>query len=164
MDIIRLTDQNDPRIAAVCESMLSWWGRKEGFSNEKMETYLRHLVTKEPALPQFYLLIEQGLVVGSFQLSMSDIDVRPDLYPWLINVFVEPNSRGRGYLNEIMETVKAAMDWLGLSRLYLYTNHENLYERYGFRFVSEFKTFIAPDDVQRLYVLSQHGGSGRDPA
>lgn len=155
MDIIRLTEQDDPRIGPVCDAMLSWWGTREGYSREKMLTYLKHLACGGPGLPQFYILVEQERTVGAFQLSMSDIDVRPDLYPWLTNVYVEADSRGRGYLNGIMQTVKAVMERLGLPRIYLYTYHNGLYERYGFRLITEFQTFITPDDIQRLYVLER---------
>ena len=45
-----------------------------------------------------------------YQLSMSDdLNSRPDLYPWLINVYVDEKFRGRNVARELMNTVKENM-------------------------------------------------------
>lgn len=86
-----------------------------------------------------------------YQISMTDIDVRPDIYPWLINVFVSERFRGHGILRQIIKSLHKNMDDLKLDTIYLFTEHENLYEKFGFEFIESFKTYIKNDTDTARY-------------
>ena len=126
-------------------------GEKEGFSKEKMQYYVKNHINPGQALPQTFVLLQEEELAGVYQLSMSDLDVRPDRYPWLINVYIAPTYRGQGGLTLMMESLKETMHSMKIPCVYLYTYHKGLYEKYGFQFVENFHTYINPDDIQRLY-------------
>ena len=42
---------------------------------------------------------------------------------------------------------------MGLTKVYLYTIHIGLYEKYGFKFISEIEMLELDNPVQRLYKL-----------
>ena len=77
---------------------------------------------------------------------------RPDIYPWLTNVYVDEKFRGQGISKILLNSVADNARALGLSKLYLYTKHTNLYERYGWRFVEDVETFEEPH-IQQLFEL-----------
>ena len=63
-------------------------GSKNNDSFEKVKCNLEHSLCTE-RLPQTYVAIIDKEPAGMYQLSMSDdLDSRPDIYPWHINVYV----------------------------------------------------------------------------
>lgn len=91
---------------------------------------------------------------GMYQLAMfDDLESRPDLYPWLINVFVDEKFRGKGVFRALMNTVNGHAKKANLQELYLYTEHVGLYEKFGWKFIGEVKTFREESPIERLYRL-----------
>ncbi len=84
---------------------------------------------------------------------MDDVDSRPDIYPWMISVFVDKNYRGKGVFRAMMESVKNNARKAGLKCLYLYTSYTGLYEKFGWKFVEPINTYRRNSPVERLYVL-----------
>ena len=89
MEIINVTDKNSVYIDTCSSWLMDWWGKKEGFSEEKMNVYIKNMINSNEALPQSFILKENDHIAGCFQLSLSDIDIRPDIYPWLANVYID---------------------------------------------------------------------------
>jgi len=109
---------------------------------------------EEDCLPQTYGLFLDGAIIGMYQFVHEDLFVRPDLYPWLANVYLDPAYRNRGYGTVLMEHIRnTAREGLPFQELFLYTTHTELYERYGWDFVSEIDTFLEHNRMQRLYRL-----------
>jgi len=152
LSIRQIIDPKDPCLPLLCQWLMDWWGHEEGFTKEKMASYIGHSLCKE-RIPQTFVLYLGDTPIGMYQFSMTDIDVRPDLYPWLINVFILPEHRGKGYFHTIMASVTEQAAALGLKELYLFTRHEGLYERFGFVLKDTFPTFLKEGDIQRLYRL-----------
>ena len=102
-------------------------------------------------IPQTYIAILDQEIVGMYQISMFDLDVRPDLYPWLINVYVDEKQRGKGICAALMRNAIKSFERLGLDEVYLYTRHSGLYEKYGWVFMGEIRTFWKEQPIRRLY-------------
>nr|WP_305145040.1 GNAT family N-acetyltransferase [Anaerotignum propionicum] len=148
--VVRLKKDDKCYITKISSWFYHWWGKQEGFSSDKMEAYVLHSLC-EDRIPQTYILLADEELIGVYQLSVMDIDVRPDIYPWLINVYIDKPHRGKGYLNLLMKSAKDNCQQLGIKQIFLYTTHEGLYEKYGLRFEEEFNTFIKGKEIQRLY-------------
>jgi len=84
-------------------------------------------------LPQFYLLIKNDEIIGCVALITNDFISRHDLYPWLASLFIDPEHRGRGYANLLMEHVEQEAKEAGFENIYLTTDHDGYYERYGWK-------------------------------
>lgn len=93
------------------------------------------LETKSP-LPQWYLLMEGNTVIGCAGLITNDFISRMDLWPWLCALYVEEAYRCKGnaglLIAQCIKDAKAA----GFEKLYLCTDHESFYERYGFEYMA----------------------------
>ena len=153
MKIIKLEDSNNLIFEKICEWNYNWWGIRDGKSFEEVRCYLEHSLNKD-RLPQTYVAIIGEEPAGMYQLSMSDdLFSRPDIYPWLINVYVDEKFRGKNVCRELMNTVNENAKKANLHELYLYTNHIGLYEKFGWKLVEEVKTFKKDSPIERLYRL-----------
>ena len=153
MEIIKLEESNNLFFDKICDWYYNWLGIKNNESIEEIKCTFEHSLCKNK-LPQTFIALIDGEPAGMYQLSMSDdLNSRPDLYPWLINVYVDEKFRGRNVARELMNTVKENAKELGLTELYLYTKHIGLYEKFGWKFIEEVKTFKDDSPVERLYKL-----------
>ena len=153
MEIIKLEESNNLFFDKICDWYYNWLGIKNNESIEEIKCTFEHSLCKNK-LPQTFVALIDGEPAGMYQLSMSDdLNSRPDLYPWLINVYVDEKFRGRNVARELMNTVKENAKELGLTELYLYTKHVGLYEKFGWKFIEEVKTFKDDSTVERLYKL-----------
>ena len=91
--IIRLTDAESPLFGAVCGWYEGWLGRANGESTEEIRDTMAHSLCTD-RLPQTFIALLDGEPAGMYQLAIADdLTARPDLYPWLINVYVDTRFR-----------------------------------------------------------------------
>lgn len=153
MEIIKLEDSNNYIFDKLCEWNYNWWGIRNNDSFEAVKCYLEHSLCKD-RIPQTYVALVDNQPVGMYQISMSDdLETRPDIYPWLVNVYVDENFRGKGICKEMMNTVSENAKKMNLTELFLYTKHIGLYEKFGWKFVEEVKTYRNDSPIERLYKL-----------
>ena len=154
MKIIRLTDKNSPEFLSVLEWNYNWWGVPQGKTKAEVKCQMEHSLCTGDKLPQTFVALDGGEPVGVYQLSMvDDLAGRPDIYPWLINVFVPNEHRGKNICREMMNSVKENAKKAGIKELYLYTSHVGLYEKFGWEFVEFVDTFKENSEKERLYKL-----------
>ncbi|HEY2125174.1 MAG TPA: GNAT family N-acetyltransferase [Chthoniobacterales bacterium] len=73
-------------------------------------------------------------LIGTVSLKYCDLDIRPELDPWLGGVFVVPEWRGRGIASLLCRRAMEAAARLTISNLYLWTHSaEGLYLKLGWR-------------------------------
>lgn len=153
MEIIKLESKEHPAFSQVVSWNYNWWGKKNGESLEKLTYLFEHSICKD-GLPQTFVAMDEGVPVGMYQLSMTDdLYGRPDIYPWLINVYVDEAHRGKNICRFLMETVPQKAKEAGIKKLYLYTSHVGLYEKFGWEFQEFVKTFHEDSPEERLYYL-----------
>lgn len=153
MEIKRLESENSEIFDKIVEWNYSWWGEKSGLSYDAVRCQLSHSLCTGNRLPQTVVALDEGRVVGMYQLSMvDDLIGRPDIYPWLINVYVDKAERGKNICRELMQTVPEYAKSAGIETLYLYTSHVGLYEKFGWEF-TEFVDTFKGGEKERLYKL-----------
>jgi len=155
MDLaIRKITQADSNItSAITAWMYEWWGKQLNRSEAEIRLFTESGF-QENRLPQTYGLFLSDTLIGIYQFRLDDMFVRPDIYPWLANVYIDKPYRNRGYSKILLESVKEqALHNLSSSELYLYTKHIGLYEKYGWEFISEIDTYAQQDRFQRLYKM-----------
>ncbi|MDO4493521.1 MAG: GNAT family N-acetyltransferase [Clostridia bacterium] len=160
MRIIRLLTTADPVFPVLCAWYGAWLGEVNGeTAEETAQTMGRSL--NAGRLPQTFVAMEGATPLGMYQLAMADdLTTRPDLYPWLINVYVAPLYRGRRVFRQMMESVPGNARAAGLTELWLYTEHEGLYEKFGWEFCGTAERFRPVRETVRLYRLNICGAAG----
>jgi len=149
LSIHKITDEI--YLDKMTDWLYEWWGKTEGYSCEAVRAYMIHSL-QEQRLPQTYGLFLSGRPVGMYQFTNGDLFPRPDIYPWLANVYIEKACRAKGFGRFLLESVRDNAAKAGLRELYLYTSYNGLYEKFGWKFVQEIDTFLEPR-IQRLYKI-----------
>ncbi len=89
-------------------------------------------------IPSMLIAVDNGELLGSSSLIASDMDDQPQLTPWLANVFVRADQRGRGLGGALVKAAMALAAQLQLPQLYLFTpDQEGFYTRLGWQRLSQ---------------------------
>ncbi len=94
----------------------------------------------EDTVPDTWVLIDEQEVIGSASILKQDMTTNTSLSPWLANVFVKPEHRGKGFGKFIITAVMNEAKKKGLSVLYLFTeNQSQFYKKLGWEIIKQEK-------------------------
>lgn len=89
-------------------------------------------------LPTMLVGIVNDEVVGTACVLDHDMDIYPELFPWLASVFVHPNHRGKGYATHLVNEVVSETKKKGYKEMYLYTpDQQSLYSKIGWTILED---------------------------
>lgn len=109
------------------------WARHEPGVSRAASDASVHAALHGAPLPYFVVARAAGEPVGCASIVAADLPTRPDLGPWLANVYVRPDWRGRGLGTALVEHAMAYGAAIA-DTLYLYTTGRTaLYARLGWR-------------------------------
>ena len=109
-----------------------WWKTRGRSRDETHALYAECTATRGP--PQTLILLADDVPIGTATLARNDLDVRPNLTPWLAGVFMIPERRGRGYVYHLLAAFDEACRAASIKTAWLYTNTaERVYLRAGWR-------------------------------
>jgi len=88
-------------------------------------------------VPSILVAVSDGELLGSANLVRSDLPLRPEMTPWLAQLFVEPGRRRDGVGAALVHAVLQRARQCGYRRVYLYTSGTlpQYYSRTGWRIV-----------------------------
>ena len=153
IEIKQITKIDNDTLDIITKWMYNWWGKEDGYVFEEVKCFMEHSL-QENRLPQTYGIFVDSKIVGMYQFAYEDLSIRPDIYPWLANVYIDEAYRNNGFCRKMMETVKEkAKKNLDFNEIYLYTKHQGLYEKFGWKYVSDFDTYRKSPRIPGLYKL-----------
>lgn len=151
--IKKITEINENNLNKITEWMYEWWGKDEMRTFEQIKEFVKYSL-QESKLPQTYGAFIDDEIVGMYQFSYKCLFVRPDIYPWLANVYVDEKYRNTGICRKLLESVKEnARNNIDTKELWLYTGHIGLYEKFGWKYISDVNTYNGEQEIKRLYKL-----------
>jgi N-acetylglutamate synthase-like GNAT family acetyltransferase len=96
---------------------------------EKMRSYLGG-----DLIPSMLIAVDGDQVLGSAALIASDMDTKPELSPWLANVYVKFDKRGLGIGARLVQSIMDIARENNLPCIYLFTpDQEKFYEKLGWK-------------------------------
>jgi N-acetylglutamate synthase-like GNAT family acetyltransferase len=102
---------------------------------KELETHL-----EIDSIPQTFIAFVDDKPVGCASVLESDMDTKPDLYPWLASVFVLPEFRHRGIGRKLVHQVMQHTKEAGSKNMYLYTpDRAHFYKNMGWKSMEEVK-------------------------
>ncbi|MFJ8063547.1 GNAT family N-acetyltransferase [Psychrobacillus sp. NPDC096426] len=114
------------------EAVKVFWEQWDSESNFKFyEDCMAHSGKTPDSLPSFYVAIENNKIIGTYALLRNDINSRQDLFPWLACLYVDPAYRGHSIGEQLLEHGLQITAQLGHGKLYLSSDLEGYYEKYG---------------------------------
>ncbi len=145
-DIIRLKDRPDLK-----ERAAQWFHEKWGIPLEAYMESMEECLEKDSAVPQWYLAMECGQIIGGLGVIDNDFHDRKDLTPNVCAVYTEEHKRGQGVAGALLNAVCEDMRNRGIGTLYLVTDHTTFYERYGWEFLCMVQGDGEPEQT-RMYI------------
>lgn len=128
-EIVRLRDRPELK-----EDAAVWFHEKWGVPLEAYRESMEQCLAGGSPVPQWYMAMAEGRVIGGLGVIENDFHDRKDLAPNVCAVYVEEDFRRRGLAGALLGEVCRDMEQLGVSTLYLLTGHTSFYERYGWEF------------------------------
>lgn len=144
--VIRLVDRPDLK-----ERAARWFHEKWGIPLEAYAESMEECLAMKSTVPQWYLALEDGQIIGGLGVIENDFHDRKDLAPNVCAVYTEEAQRGRGVAGALLDTVCADMRERGIGTLYLLTDHTAFYERYGWEFLCMVQGDGEPE-LSRMYI------------
>lgn len=146
MDIVEYfnTDNKEYWLSKIKESD---WGAGqflyELLKNQKLKEYVGEN-TK-------VLMLVEGENLISFCTFADKDDIQPtELTPWIGWVYTFPDYRGHRYVGKLLLYAEELAKKDGIHNIYVSTNHNGLYEKYGYEFYKMMKDMHGEDS--RVYV------------
>lgn len=116
------------------EEMAEWFAEKWGIPVEAYRESMEEAIKKQGPVPEWYVATDGGKIVGGLGVIENDFHDRKDLRPNVCAVFTEPEYRGQGIAGALLARICADLAAEGVKTLYLLTNHDSFYERYGWEY------------------------------
>lgn len=120
------------------------WGQKD-LAKEQFEIKVKNkiLKIKSNLNKSNYcklILLNNEELAGFISLFPSDGEERTDLSPWYATMYVKEKYRGKGYSKILNDAILAEARKRNISKLYLKTDLENYYEKFGAKFLEVLST------------------------
>lgn len=134
----------------MLEEMAQWFSEKWSVPLEAYKESMHASLKSETGVPGWYVMTDEGKIVGGLGVIENDFHDRKDLTPNVCAVYVEPTYRCQGIAGILLDHVCEDMNSKGKDTLYLLTDHDSFYERYGWKFLC----MVQGDDekLSRMYV------------
>lgn len=131
----QLADRPDG-VETCADWALATWGASWGHSRERTLAWLENLLATDGEV--MFVASLDNQIVGMAGVERHDLASRPDLSPWLANVFVDPDFRRRGIASALVTQVERWVWARGHRRLYLFTPDQMaLYQQLDWQLTSE---------------------------
>lgn len=144
--IIRLADRPE-----IKEQAAQWFHEKWGVPLTAYLESIEDSLQGEEPVPQWYAAVEGDRIIGGLGVIENDFHDRKDLAPNVCAVYTEEDKRGNGVAGALLAYVCADMKQRGIDTLYLLTDHDSFYERYGWEFFCMARG-DGEEELSRMYV------------
>ena len=81
------------------------------------------------------ILLDNDILIGFISIFPHDCDQLPDLTPWYATMYVKKEFRGKGYSKILNDAVLKEAKKRGYKEIYLKTDLNNYYEKFGAVFI-----------------------------
>ena len=100
------------------------------------------------------MLVDEDRLVSFCTFAPKD-DIQPtDLFPWIGFLYTFPEYRGNKYAGMLLDYAESIATVMEREYIYISTNHDGLYEKYGFEFYKTEKDINGEDS--RIYRKKQN--------
>ncbi len=145
MQIEELKDFNKD-FHEVMSLLYNWWGPLKNKSLLEITKEYQNILFKNH-LPKIFILKENNIIIGLYELNEHDNIPQKEYTPFLANVFIKEEYRGHGYSRILISSAINETKKLGYHKLYLHSRHINFYEKYGFNYLETIDTIYGPKRI-----------------
>ena len=145
MEIINIKNNDNYLTEYIKLCNLEWGSKKDDI--EKYIIEKKEKILSNDKVISILGLIDENNLVGFISLFKYDGEYRKDLTPWYATMYVKEEYRGKGYSKLLNEALLNEAKKLGYTKVYLKTELENYYEKFGAIFQENI------NDKEKLYYI-----------
>jgi GNAT superfamily N-acetyltransferase len=109
-------------LAQIGADQFAYWGPLTGYSSRNLyESFLEQAV-RSSALPRVLIATMRGALMGSVNLRVNDMTIRPQFTPWMGQLFVAGDQRSLGIGTALIDAAASYVERLGYRQLFLFTS------------------------------------------
>lgn len=135
----------------MTETASRWFHEKWGIPQEAYRESMEESLKCIGPVPQWYVVMDGEWIVGGLGVIENDFHDRTDLTPNVCAVYVEESHRNRGIAGQMLNFVCEDFKEKGMNTLYLLTDHDSFYERYGWEFYCMAQG-DGEEEMSRMYI------------
>lgn len=120
--------------AQLVEKAAQWFHEKWKIPVQKYQESMAESLKPGIVVPEWYIIQDGGSIIGGLGVIENDFHNRKDLTPNVCAVYTEKDYRKKGIAGKLLRHVCSDMKSRGIDTLYLLTEHDSFYERYGWQF------------------------------
>ncbi|MCF8001233.1 MAG: GNAT family N-acetyltransferase [Halanaerobiales bacterium] len=119
------------------ETVNSWlykqWGHHDLNGSEKEWLVKRRKkLNNNKLMPIIFVALKDETPVGTASIVKNDMETHLELEPWMANVYVRKDKRGKGYGTKLVERILKEAKQCSFSEIYLFTpDKKTFYQRIG---------------------------------
>ena len=118
------------------EKGIDYFAQKWNIDRRIYADCISNSITTYSPIPRWYLMLKDDEIIGGFGLITNDFISRQDLFPWFCALYVEESERGNQLGCKMLEYGLIESAKLGYKKLYLCTDLDNYYEKYGWNLLA----------------------------
>lgn len=116
------------------QEVAQWFHEKWNIPKEAYLASMMESLKQRRDVPQWYIVLDEQRIVAGLGVIENDFHERKDVTPNVGAVFVEENYRKQGIVKAMLQYVCKDFYKRGVDTLYLLSDHNGFYERYGWSF------------------------------
>lgn len=102
-----------------------------------------------------FAAIKDGKIVGYCTIAEKDFYPENRYSPWVSSVFVDEKCRGNRISQKMIENVLEYAKGIGFKKVYIPTDMEGFYEKYGFEYIDRLENYMGDMDNVLEYNLDR---------
>ncbi|MCK9456535.1 MAG: GNAT family N-acetyltransferase [Candidatus Riflebacteria bacterium] len=137
--------------AQLVEKAAQWFHEKWKIPVQKYQESMAESLKPGIVVPEWYIIQDDDRIIAGIGVIENDFHNRKDLTPNVCAVYVEKEYRKKGIAGKLLRYVCSDMKSRGIDTLYLLTEHDSFYERYGWQFFCLVRG-DGESEMSRMYV------------
>lgn len=137
--------------AQLAEKAAQWFHEKWKIPVQKYQESMAESLKPGIVVPEWYIIQDDDRIIAGIGVIENDFHNRKDLTPNVCAVYVEKEYRKKGIAGKLLRYVCYDMQSRGIDTLYLLTEHDSFYERYGWQFFCLVRG-DGESEMSRMYV------------
>ena len=137
MFIKRFSELEEQQLNKIIDTHFNHWVKHNPKMIKEMTIYkFKELYTKNQLPFGIALFDDEENMVGFCVFKIENLKKYPEFYPWLSDVMIFEQYRGKGYGRILIEKGKNILKNLGYNKIYVWTDQApDFYKKLGFKYL-----------------------------
>ena len=139
MIVKRFNELDEKELDKIIDKHFSHWSQySELMTLENTQYKFKELYAKNKDIPYGIALIDTDDIIGFCVLKIDNLKFYPEYNPWISDVMIFDNYRGKGNGVKLINAAKEELKKLDYDKAYLWTDKAPVfYEKQGFKYIKD---------------------------